>query len=144
MSVERNEAAWEHFTESLDGPVARELEKAALRVEAAQKLLLSTHGTGRVYTTTFWTDSRGRLRRGRDRVPHQASAPGEPPATDTGRLRATVSHVVARDAEGLFAEVGSGANPALPGVEYAVYLERGTRHMAPRPWLLPSLDAAKE
>ena len=139
-----NDAALDELLHSITGDVGRDLARRALNVENAQKLLLSIHGTGRVYSTTFWTDGRGRLRRGRDRVPHQASAPGEPPATDTGRLRATVSHVVATDAEGVYAEVGSGANPAVPGVKYALFLEQGTRHMAPRPWLLPSLDAAKD
>lgn len=144
MSVELNEEGLYHLLRSPDGPVARDLERRALNVENAQKLLLSLHGSGRTYDTTFFRDKQGRLRRGRARVPHQASAPGEPPATDTGRLRATVSHVVAEDADGLYAEVGSGANPAIPGVQYAVFLELGTRFMEPRPWLRPSLDAAKE
>ena len=144
MSVERNEAQFAHIFESMEGPLARDLERRALQVEAEQKVLLSMHGTGRTYTTRFWTDSKGRLRRGSDRPPHQASAPGEPPAVDTGLLRASVSHLVATDAGGLFAEIGSGASPAMPGVKYALWLEQGTRHMAPRPWLKPSLDAAKE
>ena len=143
MSVEFNEAALEHLLNSPDGPVARELERTALEVENAQKVLLSQHGSGRTYDTTFWRDSRGRLRRGRARVPHQASAPGEPPAVDYGLLRASVGHVVSVDERGLYAEVGSGANPAVPGVEYAIYLEQGTRTMLPRPWLAPSLDAVK-
>lgn len=144
MTIQRNEAEFDYIFRSSEGPLARHLEETALKVEAAQKLLLSMHGTGRVYTTRFYRDKQGRLRRGSPRPPHQASAPGEPPATDTGRLRATVSHVVATDEKGLYTEVGSGANPAIPGVDYAVYLEVGTRDIAPRPWLKPSLDAAKE
>jgi hypothetical protein len=144
MSVEANEAALSELLESPTGAVAHELERVALLVENAQKLLLSQHGTGRVYDTTFWTDSTGRLRRGRARVPHQASAPGEPPAPDFGLLRASISHVVLADNTGLYAEIGSGANPAIPSVAYGVYTDQGTRHMAPRPWLQPSLDAAKE
>lgn len=143
MSVEFNEAALEQLLNSPDGPVARELEATALEVESAQKVLLSQHGTGRTYDTTFWRDSQGRLRRGKARVPHQASAPGEPPAVDFGLLRASVGHIVATDETGLYAEVGSGANPAVPGVKYAIYLEQGTRFMEPRPWLAPSLDAVK-
>lgn len=144
MTVSRNDAEFDHIFRDPSGPLARQLEATALRVENAQKLLLSLHGTGRIYDTTFYRDKQGRLRRGRGRVPHQASAPGEPPATDTGRLRATVSHVVASDETGLYAEIGSGANPAIPGVNYALFLEQGTRYMEARPWLKPSLDAAKE
>lgn len=125
-----NDANLEQLLRSPSGPVARDLEARALRVEAAQKILLSEPGSGRIYR-----------RRG---VVHQASAPGQPPAVDTGLLRASISHQVSEDADGLYAEIGSGANPAAPGVKYAIYLEDGTRHMAPRPWARPSLSAAKD
>lgn len=150
MSVEINEEALAFLLNDPDGPVGRDLERRAINVENAQKRLLSMHGGGRTYTTTFYRDAQGRLRRGRPRVPHQASAPGMPPATDTGRLRATIGHVVALDSQGalfgssLYAEIGSGANPAVPGVKYAIWLEQGTRYMEPRPYLRPSLEAARE
>lgn len=152
MSTEINEAEMEYLLNDPDGPVGRDLERRALNVENAQKRLLSMHGGGRIYTTTFYRDSRGRLRRGGPRPggPHQASAPGAPPATDTGRLRATIGHHVAVDDQGalfgssLYAIIGSGGNPAIPGVGYAVLLEQGTRYMEPRPFLRPSLEAAKE
>lgn len=143
MSVELNEEALVRLLSDPAGAVGQDLERRALAVENAQKRLLSLHGSGRVYTTTFWTDARGRLRRGRARVPHQASAPGEPPAVDTGLLRASIGHTVATDAEGLYAEIGSGGGVA-PGVKYAAYLELGTSKMEPRPYLRPSIDAARE
>ena len=62
---------------------------------------------------------------------HQASAPGEPPKTDTGRL---VSSIFVEISEGgLKAEVGSGLG-------YAQHLEFGTQKMAARPWLQPTFD----
>lgn len=62
---------------------------------------------------------------------HRASAPGEAPATDTGRL---VSSIQADMVEAE-REVQVSA-----GTEYAKPLEYGTRHMAPRPFLLPALE----
>lgn len=58
---------------------------------------------------------------------HRASAPGQAPASDTGRLAGSVQmHKV-----GLQADVGSN-------LDYAEYLEHGTRQMAARPWLNPA------
>jgi HK97 gp10 family phage protein len=70
-------------------------------------------------------------------VPHQASAPGQPPATDTGRLLNSIGHTVGSDADGLYADVSAR-------VAYAVFLELGTRYMAPRPFLRPALRAVIE
>jgi len=56
---------------------------------------------------------------------HQASAPGQPPATDTGRLVGSIY----MDIDPARATVGSR-------LVYAQYLEFGTRKMQPRPiWL---------
>lgn len=129
--VEFNDAALAHLLSSPDGDVGRDLERRALNVEATQIRLLSQHGTGRIYR-----------RRG---VTHQASAPGEPPAVDTGLLRATVGHHVhVEPGVGLVADIGSGGNPAVPGTKVAEYLELGTRYIEPRPFLRPSIDSAKD
>lgn len=66
---------------------------------------------------------------------HQASAPGEAPATDTGRLVKSITWQTLR--QGLAADVGS----PLP---YAVFLEEGTSKMAARPWLRPAFEAHAE
>jgi len=64
---------------------------------------------------------------------HKQSAPGQPPATDTGRLVNSVN--ISR----AFAEIRVGTN-----LEYGKVLEFGTRHVAPRPWLLPAArDASR-
>lgn len=56
---------------------------------------------------------------------------------DTGRLRASITHRLGRDSEGLFVDVGTD-------VEYAPYVELGTSRMAARPYLRPALDAMRE
>lgn len=66
--------------------------------------------------------------------PHQRSAPGEPPKTDTGRLVASIFAEI--DGDGLGAEVGSG-------IRYASMLEFGTQKMAARPWLFPTFERLK-
>ena len=57
-------------------------------------------------------------------IVHVASAPGQPPAVDTGRLRANLDMVMM-----------PGEPRALigPPVDYAPFLEFGTSRMKPRP-----------
>lgn len=62
------------------------------------------------------------------------SAPGEPPHKDTGRLRASISHEVDKDA--MAARVGTN-------VVYGKFLEIGTRKMAARPYLRPTYERLK-
>lgn len=65
---------------------------------------------------------------------HQSSAPGQAPATDTGRLAGSItSAMISRRV----AEVGT----LLP---YGIYLEYGTRIIAPRPWLSPAMQFEKK
>jgi hypothetical protein len=61
---------------------------------------------------------------------HQASAPGESPATDTGVL---VNSIAFKQVSKLTAEVESR-------LAYATYLEFGTRAMAARPAWLPAIE----
>lgn len=90
---------------------------------------------------------------------HRASAPGEPPAPDTGRLRASIStnwsgSGMTRGKVQGRAESGDGVGQ--PGtkddkftvvvgtnVPYALPLETGSIKMAPRPFIRPSFDAIK-
>ena len=51
---------------------------------------------------------------------------------DTGRLRSSIVNELGRDGRGLVARVGTN-------VEYAPYLELGTRRMSARPFLRPAL-----
>jgi hypothetical protein len=61
---------------------------------------------------------------------YRASRPGEAPATATGRLRSSYRFRTFNNGNQLVGEVGSP-------LDYSVYLEYGTRRMAPRPHLLP-------
>ena len=89
-------------------------------------------------------------------VVHRASASGEPPAVDTGRLRASIS-VNWSDSGSDRATVASPAvssdgvgQPSREGgefrvvvgtnVSYALPLETGTPRMSPRPFIRPSFD----
>jgi len=84
--------------------------------EEATSLILEAPKTGRIYR-----------RRG---VTHQASAPGEPPASDTGRL------VQSQRTEYDQSEL---TGTAIWSAGHAEYLEHGTSKMAPRPFARPAL-----
>lgn len=102
----------------------RGLHEAALVLERKIKEELSKPGSGRLYP------------RGKKRV-HQASAPGEPPAVDFGRLRASVGQEEFR-VLGAVLSIKVGTN-----VEYALPLEYGTGKIKPRPFMRPALEAAR-
>ncbi len=81
------------------------------------RLILRTTKSGRVYR-----------RRG---IEHQASAPGEAPASDTGTLVRQITVIV--DPDTLTAKVNSGA-------AHAPHLEFGTEKMEPRPHMRVALE----
>jgi hypothetical protein len=83
--------------------------------------ILQTAKTGKVY-----------IRRG---IEHQASAPGEAPASDTGTLARNITVMV--DPQALTAKINSGA-------AHSWYLEFGTLTIEPRPHLRVSLAAQKD
>lgn len=64
------------------------------------------------------------------------SPPGQGPGVRTGLLRASITWRPGLDAISPYVDVGSA-------VEYAAYVELGTSRMAARPFLRPSLDAAR-
>lgn len=76
----------------------------------------------------------GRVYR-RGNVTHQASAPGEYPASDTGRLASNVRFELPQGGN-MVGRVGTN-------IQYGAHLEFGTSRMAARPWLLPSFEKAK-
>jgi hypothetical protein len=116
--------AMEALLQSREGPVGKDLLRRCVRVESAAKRLLSQPGRGRVRNLT------------NPKRTHQASAPGDPPAVDLGHLRASVDHAIGRGIDGdLFGIVGTSLKKGF-------WLEVGTRKIAARPWLRPSLRAA--
>lgn len=68
-------------------------------------------------------------------VTHRASAPGQYPASDTGRLASSVRMEMPQPGN-LTGRVGTAVN-------YGPHLEFGTSRMAARPWLMPSFERAK-
>lgn len=98
--------------------VESEIRKSALRVQsAAVKRIQRGPATGRIYEKSD------------PKRTHQASAPGQPPMTDTGRLASSIEWEV----DGLTGYI-------FTRLEYGVYLEFGTRKMQPRPFFLPSIE----
>lgn len=87
----------------------------------AIRLIQDTPKTGRIYQ-----------RRG---VAHRASAPGEPPASDTGRLVNSITTSL-NDADLTFG--------ISFGTEYALMLEYGTARMQPRPYARPALENTRD
>ena len=86
----------------------------------------------------------------RGRKVHWSSAPGTPPAVDTGRLRSSITFQCSdgKGDAGSAGEDGVGRPSAQPlkpavvigtNVTYAPYLELGTSKMAARPFLRPAL-----
>ena len=104
--------------------VSRAVRRSGLRIEnRAAEGIAEPPKTGRIY------------RRGK--IVHQASAPGEFPAGDTGRLQQSLTSVMAADGPDVFrAETGANA-------PYATYLELGTSSMEPRPFLKPAYEETK-
>lgn len=118
------------------------MKKSALLVERKAKRIM---GTG--------ASSGKKLRRsgtGKNKKYHRPSAPGSPPAVDTGILRSSVASTVNIKGLNLIGMVGSdidhirGAAIAGTDVEYGFYLELGTRNMQARPWLRPALRQSEK
>jgi hypothetical protein len=109
-------AMGERIPQSVDDvvmEVAAELEAdIKLRIQSGPK-------TGKIYT--------------RGSVTHQASAPGQAPATDTGGLIGSIQHE--RD--------GFAKASVLSRLMTSVYLELGTRHIAPRPAWVPAAEGLR-
>ena len=76
----------------------------------------------------------GRIYRRRS-VVHRASAPGEPPAPDTGMLLGSIQ-ITRQEDRPPFIEIGST-------VVYARSLEFGSRHVAPRPAWTPAAEETR-
>lgn len=94
------------------------VEASAYRIlTAARKKLHEGGKTGRIY------------QKYQPRRTHQASAPGEPAASDTGKTAKSLRV----KAKGLDAEVFSKLKVAL-------YMEFGTATIAPRPFLFPAAE----
>lgn len=107
------------------------MQKAALLVESDVKKNFTLQGQGRRYGK------------------HIASRPGEPPAIDTGILRASIMNEVELKGISVEGKVGpdieliAAKAPVGTNVEYGYYLEIGTSKMEPRPFLRPAIKRTK-
>lgn len=117
--------------------VARSMAGRFGELDAGKVMLLQQRDAARVARAAL---------RGRKAMPrnlrgvgvHRASAPGEPPAVDTGLLRGSIQI----DPSGL-----SQSMPTIrvgTNLVYARPLEYGTFRMAPRPYMRPALKRARE
>jgi HK97 gp10 family phage protein len=106
----------------MEEAMRKAIEKAVLTVHAdARRSILKGPKTGRLYK-----------RRG---IEHRASAPGEPPATDTGRLVGSVTFEL---------EPSRPVGFVRAATAYAKALEFGTMKMAARPFLQPALEKNRQ
>lgn len=137
------------FGPELARDLRRVVSTAAYSVERHAKRLIQTGPkTGRIYDrnehevsfgtksgkTVKFTAYKGKKRR----KPHQASAPGEAPATDTGNLANSIQTTVRVSGE-ISAEVSVGAG-------YGAALEDGPasgKKLAARPYMRPAVDAVE-
>ena len=101
----------------------------------AKQLIHRGPKTGIIYKSTHKYKD-GKLTKRKRSVDHQASAPNEPPASDTGYLAAHIVTVL--DMDGLGANVESQA-------EYSAHLEFGTKEMnGARPFMVPALEMNRQ
>jgi hypothetical protein len=115
-----------------------EKELAYRIVDEARTLIDSSIPSGRLYRRGSFKrgESRGlrlmgRRARGLGTRIHRASAPGQPPAEDTGKTYRDIT--VRRMGNGTYRVRFGGA---------AGYLELGTQNMKPRPYIVPAIEKA--
>ena len=112
-----------HFAQYAEGmaTVAHQAVKTTIyRIEARAKASLSGARSGRIY------------RRGvKGNILHQASAPGEAPATDTGHLANSIGARM----------IGRTEGEITVTAEDAAVLELGGAHVASRPFFTPAVRA---
>jgi len=121
------------------------MKKATIFTQGVAKKIAGGTGSGRLYRRRRQKGKRGSFKSSDF---HRASAPGDPPARDTGILVNSISYTV--KARGLLISgfVGSDidkirSKEPTTDPEYGFFLERGTRNISPRPWLIPSLIRAR-
>lgn len=113
-----------------DREAQKALEAAALIVRNdAVRSIQKGPKTGRIY-------ERGVAKKGRrKKVMHQASAPGQAPATDTGMLASNIT---------FYGRAGRRPTAYVEAqMHYSRDLESGTRKMSPRPFMRPALQRNK-
>jgi len=96
--------------------------RATLMVQNTAKESITKGGTGRLYEKY------------EPRRSHRASAPNQPPASDTGFLVSQISMNVDKKAD------GSVVGQVISSAPYSAHLEFGTTQMTERPFMQPALE----
>jgi hypothetical protein len=121
--------------------IARDIDKleeelAYRIVDESRTLIDSSRPSGKLYRKGRFRARQSRGLGFRARGPgtriHRASAPGQPPAEDTGKLYREIT----------VRRLKSGSYRVRFGARYAGFLEFGTARMAARPFVLPAIDIA--
>lgn len=107
--------------------------EARIRQMVMQTLLAVGNDVRNVAIKSMTGKKTGRIYRRRT-VSHQASAPGQAPAVDTGRLRGSIDVDTSR--------ISALVVTIRAQTEYAEHLEFGTSRMAARPYMRPALAKA--
>ncbi len=139
LDISGFEKALKNIAVEYDRRAKRAIKKGSLLFVREVKLELSKTGTGRARkikgrkgTRRAGTTETGKARFRTASGSNRASAPGEPPAVDTGRLRASITHEIEKEFSAWIGTVGTN-------IEYAPDLEFGTTKMAARPFMLITL-----
>lgn len=106
----------------LDDTGTKRMMAACLHMQGEIQNTLSGQRSGKVYRVP-----------GTKHKTYTSSAPGEPPASATGRLRKSIRFRVEGGFRELHGIVGTD-------IEYAPHLERGTHKMAARPFMRPTFE----
>lgn len=105
----------------------RVVREVVFGLERELKESLTGTRSGRLYRRTKTT---GKKRKRTVVKFHQASAPGEAPATDSGNLAASIQSEIS----------GNGFEGEVSLAYYAGFFDSGTRKMGERPYLVPAIQ----
>ena len=105
-----------------DNKVKAFVTRATLMVQNTAKESITKGGTGRLY------------QKYEPRRSHRASAPNQPPASDTGFLVSQITMNVDKKAD------GSVIGQVISAAPYSAHLEFGTTNMTERPFMQPALE----
>jgi HK97 gp10 family phage protein len=121
---------------SIDKDIEKLEQELAFRiVDESRAMMDSSTPTGRLYRRGSFTRRHrigGQRASGRGTRIHRASAPGQPPAEDSGKLYRNIT----------VRRMGNGSYRVRFGAEYAGYLEFGTGRMRARPFIIPAIERA--
>ena len=92
--------------------------------------LLTTELAAQMHTTGKQVEQVAKRSMRDGGTPHVPSSPGEPPRIDTKNLHASITTETQRDRTSIETRIGTN-------VRYGLFLELGTRNMAPRPVAAP-------